>query len=92
MSATKTRKADPGAATKIQSEVWQVAAMLSAVTHQLQAIEHQEVKDATLETLYARNVCTEALQRIERLGNILAAGVDISAHGAEAQQLLEALP
>jgi ribosomal protein L16/L10AE len=92
MMATKTRKADPGAASKVQSEVWHVAATLSAVTYQLRAMEAGEVKDAALEALYARSLCTDAQRRIERLGDILLAGVDISPHGAEAQKLLEALP
>lgn len=92
MMATKTRKADPDAASKVQFEVCQVEAMLSAAIHQLRAIENEEVKDATLETLYARSVCVEALQRVQRLGNILAACVEISPKGAAAQKLLEALP
>lgn len=78
-------------ALKFEDEVWQLVSLLSALMHQLQAIQDGEVDSVHDETYDAVRVCREVRKRLNALGELLASGVEIKATHSEARRLLEAL-
>ena len=78
-------------AMNVEDEVWQLVSLLSALMHQLQAIQNGEVDSVHDETHEAGRVCRDVRKRLYALGELLASGVEIKATHSEAQRLLEAL-